>query len=172
MTPLGRHVPLCCCSSFTFFPRFSSFLAHNTKTRSTGVWVVVAFVVAEANIYIYIYIYMLNKDESFPCFCREWKKKKEEKERKKRKVIFFEKVKHEGYFLRLDVCVFHEFLWFSMDFHGGNTFWTVLDHFDHGGPHGPMGPWLHHTLYIGSHTMDPWIHGAHHDQNDPKPSEK
>ena len=31
---------------------------------------------------------------------------------------------------------------------------------------------LHHTLYIGSHIMDPWIHGGHHDQNDPKPSKK
>ena len=59
---------------------------------------------------------------------------------------------------------FYGFLWISMDphgfslvfmgfhgfswvFHGGNTFWMVSDHFDHGDPHGSMGPWCG-TLYI------------------------
>ena len=37
---------------------------------------------------------------------------------------------------------------FFMGFHRENNFCMILDHFDHGGPHGSMIPW-HGTLFIG-----------------------
>ena len=64
---------------------------------------------------------------------------------------------------------FHAGSWVFMGFHGfswvfigENIFWTVLDHFDHGDPHGPMDPWCG-ILYIRYGGV-PYIthsHGIH-----------